>query len=131
MKLDRRRAVTTLSLLVLSPLSWLQALNARGSAQSQGAAPRPIRIIARKYRFEPARIELNQDDLVTIELVTADIAHSFTIEAYRIMKRVNPGQPVTFEFRADMPGTFPYYCNLQIDEGCKQMRGELVVKPRR
>jgi cytochrome c oxidase subunit 2 len=129
MKRDRRRAVTTLSLLALSPVSWL--VRAVGAAQSQGPAPRPLRIVARKYRFEPARIEVNQDDLVMVEVVTADIAHSFTIDAYRIAKRVSPGQPVTFEFRADTPGTFPYYCNLQIDEGCKQMRGELVVKPRK
>jgi heme/copper-type cytochrome/quinol oxidase subunit 2 len=54
-----------------------------------------------------------------------------TIDAYRIAKRVGPGQPVTFEFRADRPGTFPYYCNLQIEDGCRQMRGELVVRPRR
>ena len=30
-----------------------------------------------------------------------------TIDAYRIAKRVSPGQPITFEFRADQPGTFP------------------------
>lgn len=28
-------------------------------------------------------------------------------------------------------GTFPFYCNLQIDEGCRQMRGEFVVNARK
>ena len=65
-----------------------------------------------------------------IELRTEDIAHSLTIDAYRIAKRVGPGHPVTFEFRADRAGTFRYYCNLQIDDGCRQMHGELVVRPR-
>ncbi len=130
MKLDRRRAVTSLSVLFLSPLAWLQAA-VRSSAQTQGPTSHPIRIRARKYRFDPPHIEVNQDDVVMIEIETEDIAHSFTIDAYRIAKRINPGQPVTFEFRADMPGTFPYYCSLQIDEGCKQMRGELVVRPRK
>ncbi len=130
MKLDRRRAVTTLSVLFLSPLAWLQAA-VRSSSQTQGPASRPIRLRARKYRFDPARIEVNQDDLVLLEVETEDIAHSFTIDMYRIAKRINPGQPVTFEFRADTPGTFPFYCSLQIDEGCKQMRGELVVRPRK
>ncbi len=91
---------------------------------------RPTRITASKYRFDPPRIEVTQDDLVRIELRTADIAHSFTIDEYRIAKRVNPGRPIAFEFRADKPGTFPFYCNLQIDDGCRQMRGELVVRPR-
>ena len=40
------------------------------------------------------------------------------------------GQTVTFEFRADRTGTFPYYCNLAIDEGCRQMHGELIVRPK-
>jgi hypothetical protein len=34
---------------------------------------------------------------------------------------------VTFEFRADQPGTFHFYCNLKQDERCKEMQGELVV----
>ena len=92
---------------------------------------RPFSVLARRYRFDPPRIEVDEDDLVRIELTTEDIAHSMTIDAYRIAKRAGPGQPVTFEFRADKSGTFPYYCNLQLEDGCRAMRGELVVKPRK
>ena len=99
--------------------------------QDQGSTARPFSISAHRYAFEPARLEVNQDDLVKIELRTDDIAHSLTIDEYRIAKRVGPGQPVTFEFRADRAGTFRYYCNLQVDDGCRQMRGVLVVKPRK
>jgi heme/copper-type cytochrome/quinol oxidase subunit 2 len=99
-------------------------------AQHQAPTVRTSHVTARRYGFEPARIEVFQDDVVKVELHTEDIAHSLTIDAYRIAKRVGPGQPATFEFRADRTGTFPYYCNLQIDDGCRQMRGELVVKPR-
>ena len=88
-------------------------------------------VTASRYQFSPPRIEVLQDDVVKIELHTEDIAHSLTIDAYRIAKRVNPGQPITFEFRADQPGTFRFYCNLQIDDGCRQMHGELVVKDRK
>jgi heme/copper-type cytochrome/quinol oxidase subunit 2 len=100
-------------------------------AQNQDPVVRSWSVSAGRYKFAPARIEVTQDDLVKIELHTEDIAHSLTIDEYRIAKRVNPGQAVTFEFRADRPGTFPFYCNLQIEDGCRQMRGELVVRPRR
>ena len=100
------------------------------SLQNQDPTARAWTVTAHRYRFDPPRIEVIQDDLVKIELHTEDIAHSLTIDAYRIAKRVTPGQRVTFEFRADQPGTFPYYCNLQLEDGCRQMRGELVVKPR-
>ncbi len=101
------------------------------ATQDQGPTAKPFTVTAHRYAFEPARIEVNQDDLVKIELRTDDIAHSLTIDDYRIAKRVGPGQPVTFEFRADRAGSFPYYCNLQVEDGCRQMRGVLVVKPRR
>ena len=100
-------------------------------AQEQGPAPRVWTITASRYKFDPPRIEVNQDDLVKIELKTADIAHSFTIDAYRLAKRVSPAGAIVFEFRADQVGTFPFYCNLRTEDGCKQMHGELVVKPRR
>jgi len=109
----------------------LALLAAAGSAQDQGPTANPFSVVAHRYAFDPPRIEVNQDDLVKIELRTDDIAHSLTIDAYRIAKRVGPGQPVTFEFRADRAGTFPYYCNLQIEDGCRRMRGELVVRPRK
>jgi heme/copper-type cytochrome/quinol oxidase subunit 2 len=99
--------------------------------QDQGPTEKPFTVNAHRYAFEPSRIEVNQDDLVKIELHTADIAHSLTIDEYRIAKRVGPGQPVTFEFRADRPGTFRFYCNLQVEDGCRQMRGTLIVKPRK
>jgi cytochrome c oxidase subunit 2 len=100
-------------------------------AQDQGSTVRSFRVTAHRYAFEPARIEVNQDDLVKIELATSDIAHSLTVDDYRIAKRVGPGRPVTFEFRADKAGTFPFYCNLRVEDGCRQMRGVLVVKPRK
>jgi nitrous-oxide reductase len=100
-------------------------------AQDQGPVAKPFAVTARRYKFEPARIEVVQDDLVKIELKTEDIAHSWTVDAYRIAKRVSPGHPVTFEFRADKAGTFPFYCDLKTEDGCRQMRGELVVRPRK
>lgn len=125
----RRAAV--LAVAVGLPLALAAMVVPLALGQNQEPTVRAWSVAASRYKFEPARIEVNQDDLVKIELKTQDIAHSMTIDAYRIVKRVNPGQVVTFEFRADQPGTFPFYCNLQIDEGCRQMRGELIVRPRR
>ena len=127
---------TTILVSVVSTAAVAALWSALGSwpfaaAQEQGPTTRTFAVSARRYRFDPPRIEVNQDDLVRIELHADDIAHSLTIDAYRIAKRANPGQAVAFEFRADRPGTFPFYCNLQIDDGCRQMKGEFVVRARR
>jgi heme/copper-type cytochrome/quinol oxidase subunit 2 len=101
-------------------------------AQEQAPTRRELTITARKYGYAPSRIEVTQDDLVkvTINVPGDDIPHSFTIDGYRIAKRVGAGQTVTFEFRADQAGTFPIYCNLRQDERCREMKATLVVKPR-
>jgi heme/copper-type cytochrome/quinol oxidase subunit 2 len=126
-----RRAARCIILLLPALAGALLLIRAVAVAQDQGPIARPFSVTARRYAFEPARIEVLQDDVVRIELRSDDIAHSWTVDAYRIAKRVSPGQPVTFEFRADKIGTFPFYCNLQTEDGCRQMRGQLIVKPRR
>ncbi len=104
-----------------------------GVALAQEADPaskRSFTVVARKYTFLPERIEVAQDDLVKIVLKSDDIAHSFTVDSYRIARRVAGGGSTVFEFRADRPGTFAFYCNLSADDGCRRMRGELVVRPK-
>ncbi len=119
-------------LLALGAVAVLLRSDAVSAANSslQDAAQREFTVSAHKYSFTPQQLDVRQDDLVKITLRTEDIAHSFTIDGYRIAKRVSPGQTVVFEFRADQPGRYPYYCNLTIDDGCKGMRGELIVRPK-
>ena len=96
-------------------------------ARAQEGGERKFTVSAHKYAFTPARLDVRQDDLVRVTFSTDDIPHSFTIDKYRIAKRVEPGKPIVFEFRADQPGRFPIYCNLAAEERCKEMVGELIV----
>lgn len=99
-------------------------------ARGQDGGRREVTIVAKKFAFEPAVIEVDENDLVKITMRTDDIPHSFTLDAYRIARRAAPGQPTTFEFRADRAGSFPFYCNLKLEDGCKDMKGTLVVRAR-
>ena len=98
-----------------------------GAARSAGQV-REVSVRADQYAFSPSRIEVQKDEIVKVTFTAVDIPHSFTIDGYRISKRAAAGQTVTFEFRADRTGPFPFYCNLSQDERCKQMHGELSVK---
>ena len=99
--------------------------------QDQAPNRREFTITARNYQFSPTRIEVMQDDLVKITVRSQDEPHSFTIDEYRILKRVPANGSTTFEFRADRTGTFPFYCGMTSAEGHRNMRGELVVVSRR
>jgi heme/copper-type cytochrome/quinol oxidase subunit 2 len=101
---------------------------ARLLAQDQAPNRREFTVVAKDFRYSPARIEVMQDDLVKLTVRSEDIAHSFTIDEYRIVKRVPAGGSTTFEFQADRPGTFPFYCTLTSDPGHKMMHGDLVVR---
>lgn len=99
---------------------------------------RDFDVSARKYSFrvsgsDNAEIRVVQNDLVHVSFTSEDIPHSFTIEDhgdshYRIMRRAEPGKPVSFDFRADTPGRFRFYCSLTIDDKCKDMQGTLIVE---
>ena len=96
--------------------------------QDQAPNRREFTIVAKDFHYTPDRIEVTQDDLVKLTLRSEDIAHSFVIDEYRIVKRVPAGGSTTFEFRADRAGTFPFYCNLTSESGHQMMRGQLVVR---
>jgi len=102
------------------------ALLGSSTARAQGAHTETIS--GNQFAFSPARIEVQKDDLVKITFTATDIPHSFTIDQYRISKRASAGQSVTFEFRADQAGTFPFYCSLTQDDRCREMKGQLVVR---
>ena len=97
------------------------------AGQEQGTT-REFKVTGSHNAFQPSTIEVRRNDLVKITFTAEDIAHSFTVDGYRISKRAGAGQSVTFEFRADQPGTFTYYCNLSLDDSCKNMKGQLVVR---
>jgi heme/copper-type cytochrome/quinol oxidase subunit 2 len=99
---------------------------------------RSFEVSGRRYTFtvtgsEQAEIRVPVGSLVRITFSAEDIAHSFTTlppdTHYRINRRAEPGKPVTFEFRADRAGRFPFGCTLTIDERCsREMRGVLIVE---
>jgi plastocyanin len=95
-----------------------------------------VQISAHKYSYriggaDRAELHVKEGEVVHVTFTADDIAHSFTIdEPYRISKRSEPGKPVTFDFVADKPGSFAFYCDLAIDERCrKELRGTLIVEP--
>jgi heme/copper-type cytochrome/quinol oxidase subunit 2 len=127
MKLTRR----SLGMMLFGAGGLLLAGPAMGRLFAQDSPNRrEFTIVAKDFHYTPARIEVTQDDLVKLTLRSEDLAHTFTIDEYRIVKRVPAGGSTTFEFRADRAGAFPFYCNLTSEAGHRMMHGELVVRGR-
>ncbi len=101
-------------------------LVARPAARAGQGAVREFTVRGDQFAYSPSRIEVQRDDVVKVTFTAVDMPHSFTVDEYRIAKRANSGQTVTFEFRAT--GNARFYCNLAQDDRCKGMHGEIVVK---
>ena len=97
-------------------------------AQEQAPNRREFSLSIRDDQFVPDRLEVRQDDLVTLTVTGDNVAHSFVIDEYRIARRVPAGGTTTFQFRADRAGTFPFYCNITSEPGHGTHRGQLVVR---
>jgi heme/copper-type cytochrome/quinol oxidase subunit 2 len=113
--------------LFISALVCACTASALAFLQEQTPNRRDVTIVAYETRFEPDRIEVTQDDLVRITLTSEKLARTFAIDAYRISKRVSGGDTITFEFHANKPGTFSFYCNLTSVPACRDMKGMLIV----
>jgi heme/copper-type cytochrome/quinol oxidase subunit 2 len=102
---------------------------AAGPSTAQDATParREFTIIAANYRFTPDRLDVLQDDVVKLTVRSEDVAYGFTIDAYRLSRRVPAGGSTTIEFHASQTGSFVYYSNLSSDPRHAQTRGQLVV----
>lgn len=97
------------------------------TAQDQAPVRKDLTITVKDFRFTPPRVEVSVDNLVRVTVHSEDVAYSFTIDEYRLSKRVPAGGSVVFEFRADRAGTFSYYSSLTSDARHAKARGELVV----
>jgi cytochrome c oxidase subunit 2 len=89
-------------------------------------------VIARRFDFEPATIEVTEGDRVRLVVRSADGPHGVEIKAFKVKKavpRAKPGDaPVTIEFVATSAGEFPILCSEYCGNGHEDMKGTLVVK---
>ena len=93
---------------------------------------RVFEVIARRFDFEPATIEVTEGDRVRLLVRSADGAHGVEIKAFKVKKavpRAKPGDaPITIEFVATRAGEFPILCSEYCGNGHEDMTGALVVK---
>ena len=109
---------------------FVRRVLAAPAGQDQAPTRREFTVTARDYNFSPNRVEAQQDDLIKLTVQSADNAYGFTIDDYRVSKRIPAGGSTVVEFRADRAGTFAFYSNLSNDSRHAQMRGQLIVRPR-
>lgn len=88
-----------------------------------------VRVVARRWSFEPASIALVRGAPVILELISSDRRHGFLAPALGLRAEIVPGTPARLAFTPDRAGTFPFHCDVFCGEGHDGMTGEIVVAP--
>jgi len=105
---------------------------AQGGPSDAQAEPRVIEVVASRFAFEPARIEVTEGEHIRLVVTSADGVHGVAIKKFRVEKTVpRGGTPVTIDFMASAAGEFPLLCSEYCGKGHEDMKGMLVVAARK
>ena len=116
-------------LIAVAVLVGAAAWTVNGAARQD--ASREIDVVARRFAFEPARIEVAVGERVRLRVVSADGVHGFEIKKFKVSKEIpRGGDPVVIEFTASEAGAFPILCSVFCGDGHGDMQGQLVVLTR-
>jgi cytochrome c oxidase subunit 2 len=91
---------------------------------------RKIEVVAKKYEFEPAKIELKVGEPVEITFKSTDTKHGFVCKELNLEKvAFSKDEPATVTFTPEKAGTFPFKCAKFCGLGHGGMKGQIVVTP--
>ena len=86
-----------------------------------------IKVLARRFTYNPNRIELKQGEPVVFELRSADVLMGFSVPDFNVRADVVPGKVARVRLTPDKTGTFTFLCDIFCGSGHETMNGTLVV----
>jgi cytochrome c oxidase subunit 2 len=122
---QRFAAAAVVGMALLFGVTWTSARQDPATA----SAPRVIEVLAKRFAFVPANIDVTEGERVRLVVKSGDGVHGLAIKRLRVNKLVpRGGETVTIDFVAPAPGTYEILCSEECGEGHDVMSGSLVVK---
>jgi cytochrome c oxidase subunit 2 len=105
------------------------ALSSAPQDPATASAPRVIEVTAKRFTFQPSRIEVKEGERIRLVVKSEDGVHGLQIKKFKVNKLVpRGGQTVNIDFVASAPGTFEILCSEECGDGHESMSGTLVVE---
>jgi cytochrome c oxidase subunit II len=92
------------------------------------SAPREIPVVAKRFTFEPSRIEVTEGERIRLVVTSDDGVHGLEIKKVKVNKKVpRGGEQITIDFVAPAAGEYPIVCSEYCGNDHEEMKGALVV----
>jgi heme/copper-type cytochrome/quinol oxidase subunit 2 len=86
-------------------------------------------VTAHQFAFEPATLDIQRGDTVTVHFESLDAAHGLFIDGYDVDIQAEPGRSAEATFVADKEGKFRIRCSISCGVLHPFMIGEMNVEP--
>jgi cytochrome c oxidase subunit 2 len=94
---------------------------------ARSAEERVVRIVARKFTYDPDEITLKAGEPVVLEMTTADVHMGFKCVDLGVRADILPGQVTRLRLTPDKTGAFPFFCDVFCGDDHELMGGVLRV----
>ncbi len=115
------------ALLLIALAAFVTAFAPFPALDRSQPTTRNFRVYASQFSYQPAVLDVNPGDTVTIELVSTDVVHGLYVDGYGVSTSADPGQPSRLTFVADRSGSFNIRCNVTCGAMHPFMLGKLNV----
>ena len=88
-----------------------------------------VYIVAKRFFYEPAAVEIPAGAEVTFYVTSTDVQHGFKIADTNVNFMAIPGQVSKLTYTFDEPGTYDYICTEYCGIGHAVMFGSVTVTP--
>jgi cytochrome c oxidase subunit II len=107
---------------------WLVLLYAPAArSQTNPQTPVEIKVIARKFEFDPRTVTVQKGKAVRLVITSADVDHGFKLEELGINQKIPAHKTINVDFTPNQVGRFEFKCSVVCGDGHDDMLGELVV----
>jgi heme/copper-type cytochrome/quinol oxidase subunit 2 len=112
---------------------WHAAISSAAILSPQAVVAQPVhdvQIVAARFAFEPATIEVRAGERVWLVIRSKDVVHGFSIPDLKIDVQIPAGgEPITVEFAAPPPGRYDIACSEFCGTGHGETQPALVSVP--
>ncbi len=115
---------------VMNALGALLIVAGSGAASfawATASSEKVIKVVSRRFVFEPAEITLKKGVPVDIEITTEDVVMGFSVPDLQQRADVIPKQVAHVHLKPEKVGTYPFLCDIFCGSGHEGMNGMIKV----